>query len=190
VVDQLIAHDYTASLFVDDRLGPIAGTLPMSAIGLKGSALTPRPAILVGFKSWTTGCAKPETCAVEIADSNLQQGQGIHGTFSRADTHNFTAAIGPDFRRGFVDSSPVSNADLAVTMAQVLKLKLQPKGQLTGRVLSEALNNGQPAPGTRKTIRSEPAAGGFVTVLNTQSAGGKTYYDAAGMPGRVFGLQP
>jgi hypothetical protein len=26
----------------------------------------------------------------------------MHGTFSRADTMNFMAAIGPDFKRGFV----------------------------------------------------------------------------------------
>ena len=37
-------------------------------------------------------------CAVEIADTGLQQGQGMHGSFSRADTMNFMAAIGPDFK--------------------------------------------------------------------------------------------
>jgi hypothetical protein len=145
---------------------------------------------MIGFKSWTTGCAKPETCAVEIADSTLQQGQGIHGTFSRADTHNFMAAVGPDFRKGYVDPSPVSNADLAVTLAKALRIDMASKGALTGRVLSEALKGGQPVASTRATVRSAPAANGFVTVLNTQSAGGRTYYDAAGMPGRVFGLQP
>jgi hypothetical protein len=190
VVSALIAQDYTASLFIDDRLGQIAGTLPMSAIGLNGKALTPQPAIILGLKSWTTGCAKPETCAVEIADTPLQQGQGIHGTFSRADTHNFMAAIGPDFRKGFVDPTPVSNVDLAVTLARALRIDIAPKGALTGRVLSEALKGGQPVTATRKTIRSAPAANGFVTVLNTQAAAGKTYYDAAGMPGRVFGLEP
>jgi hypothetical protein len=35
---------------------------------------------------------------VEIADTGLQQGQGMHGSFSRADTFNNMAAIGPDFK--------------------------------------------------------------------------------------------
>ena len=39
-------------------------------------------------------------------------------------------------------------------------------------------------------IRSEPAANGFITVLKAQQAGGETYFDAAGMPGRTIGLEP
>src|SRR5262249_34437503 len=36
VVAALLAQDYVSGLFVDDDLGPIPGTLPMSAINLKG----------------------------------------------------------------------------------------------------------------------------------------------------------
>jgi hypothetical protein len=103
VVDLLLAQDYVSGLFVDDDLGELAGTLPLSAINLKGPARTPRPAIVVNFRSFSTGCAEPVMCTVEIADAGLQQGQGMHGSFSRADTMNFMAAIGPDFKRGFVD---------------------------------------------------------------------------------------
>ena len=38
----------------------------------------------------------------QIADTVLRQGQGMHGSFSRGDTYNFTAAIGPDFKAGYV----------------------------------------------------------------------------------------
>ena len=82
-------------------------------------------------------------CTAEIADSGLQQGQGMHGSFSRADTYNFMAATGPDFKQGFVDQSPVSNADVGKTLANILKLDIPSKGKLAGRVLSEAMPGGK-----------------------------------------------
>ena len=103
VVRALLTQDYVSGLFVDDSLGHFAGTLPLSAINLKGSAVTPIPAIAVNFRTLSTGCDQPLLCTVEIADTGLQQGQGMHGSFSRADTMNFMAAIGPDFKYGFVD---------------------------------------------------------------------------------------
>jgi arylsulfatase A-like enzyme len=190
VVEALTLQDYVGAIFVADALGPIPGTLPLSAIGHQGAAQTPQPAIIVSFRSWSLGCSKPELCAIEIADSPLQQGQGIHGAFSRADTHNFMAAIGPDFRKGFRDPSPVGNVDVPVTMAKVLGLQISDRGTLKGRVLTEALAGGQPTPHAAQTLRSAPAANGFITVLDEQTAGGKTYFDAAGMPGRTFGLRP
>ena len=48
----------------------------------------------------------------------------MHGSFSRADTLNFMAAIGPSFKTGFVDEAPVSNADIGKTIAHALELKL------------------------------------------------------------------
>jgi arylsulfatase A-like enzyme len=190
VVQFLTSQDYTASIFTDDRLGPIAGALPLSAIGLKGAALTPTPAIVVGFRSWSTGCAQPETCAAEVADTTLQQGQGMHGSFSRADTHNFMAAVGPDFRKAYVDPTPVANTDLPQTLAKILGLSLPSKGTLSGRVLTEALAKGAEVASAKRTVRSTPAANGFVTVLNQQDAAGHSYYDAAGAPGRTLGLAP
>lgn len=190
IVQALVAQDYTGAVFVQDALGPIPGTLPLSAIGLRGSALTPQPSIVVSFRSYSSGCAVPDTCGVEVADNELQQGQGIHGAFSRADTHNFMAAIGPDFKRGFVDPSPVSNADLAVTLEQILRLHVVAKGALGGRVLSESLNGGRSTEASSRVVRSQPAANGFRTVLDLQAVGSETYFDAAGAPGRTLGLKP
>jgi arylsulfatase A-like enzyme len=191
VVEFLTRQDYVGAIFVNDALGPIPGALPMSRIGLIGSARTPQPSIVLSFKSWSTGCADPEMCGVEIADSSQQHGQGIHGSFGRQDTHNFMAAIGPDFKAGFVDPAPVSNADWANTLAHILGLDLQPRGHALGRVMTEALTDGGAMPEARAvTVRSEPAANGFVTVLNTQEAAGETYFDAAGAPGRALGLKP
>jgi arylsulfatase A-like enzyme len=190
VVQFLTTQDYTASIFTDDRLGSIPGALPLSAIGLKGAALTPTPSIVVGFRSWSTGCALPETCTAEVADTTLQQGQGMHGSFSRADTHNFMAATGPDFRKGFVDPTPVANTDLPQTLANILGLTLPFKGSLSGRVLTEALVKPTEVPSAKRSVRSAPAANGFVTILNQQDAAGHSYYDAAGAPGRTVGLEP
>jgi arylsulfatase A-like enzyme len=190
IVAALLAQDYVSGLFVDDSLGSFPGTLPLSAINLKGSAVTPMPAIAVNFRTFSTGCAQPLLCAVEIADTGLQQGQGMHGSFSRADTMNFMAAIGPDFKAGFADPAPVSNADVGMTLAHILGLQIPNKGKLVGRVLNEAMPGGATPKFVARSMRSAPAKSGVRTVLNYQVVGGTRYFDAAGFPGRTVGLQP
>jgi hypothetical protein len=188
VVSALLAQDYVSGLFVDDALGRFPGTLPLSAINLKGSALTPMPAIAVNFRTFSTECGQPLICTVEIADTGLQQGQGMHGSFSRADTMNFMAAIGPDFKSGFADEAPASNADVGKTLAHILRLKIEDKGKLIGRVLTEAMPGGTTPSYTAKLMQSDPDAGGLRTILNYQFVGTTRYFDAAGFPGRTVGL--
>ncbi len=190
IVAALQAQDYTGGVFVRDDLGAIPGTLPMSAVGLTGSALTPRPAIVVGFRTYTApGCTLGVLlCNVEIADTPLQTGQGMHGTFSRPDTNNFMAAAGPDFKIGYVDPAPVGNVDIGVTMARLLGLRIAPKGGRLGRVTEEALVGGAETPVSSGVVRSAPGPNGLVMTLVTQTAGGRTYYDAGGYPGRVVGV--
>jgi arylsulfatase A-like enzyme len=190
VVAALLRQDYVSGLFVDDALGRFPGTLPLSAVNLKGSALTPVPAIAVNFRTFTTGCDQPLLCTVEIADTGLQQGQGMHGSFSRADTMNFMAAIGPDFKAGFVDDAPVSNADIGLTMARILGLRIPAKGRLIGRVITEAMPGGAAPRYATRTMRSDPSETGLRTVLQYQLAGATRYFDAAGFPGRTVGLAP
>jgi arylsulfatase A-like enzyme len=188
VVEALTAQDYTSGIFVRDDLGNIPGALPMSSLGLTGKALLPTPAIVVNFRSWHEGCDQPLVCTVEVADTGLQQGQGMHGSFSRADTNNFMAAIGPDFKKGFADEAPVSNADIGKTVARLLDLKPRDKGKLIGRITSEAINGGAMPKFTALTKRSAPAANGLTTVLSYQAVGATMYFDAAGFPGRTVGL--
>jgi arylsulfatase A-like enzyme len=189
VVKALLAHDYVSGLFVDDSLGSFPGTLPLSAINLKGSAVTPMPAIAVNFRTFSTGCAQPLLCTVEVADTGLQQGQGMHGSFSRADTMNFMAAIGPDFKAGFVDQAPASNADVGMTLARVLGLDIPNKGKLIGRVLVEAMPGGATPRYVAKTMRSSAAGSGQRTILDYQAIGNTRYFDAAGFAGRTVGLR-
>ncbi|HEV2546813.1 MAG TPA: alkaline phosphatase family protein [Stellaceae bacterium] len=188
VIDALMAQDYVSGLFVDDSLGRFPGTLPLSAANLRGSALTPMPTIAVNFRSFATGCEQPVLCTAEIADTVLQQGQGMHGSFSRADTMNFMAAIGPDFKKGFVDAAPASNADVGKTLARIMGLKIKDHGKLIGRVLSEAMPGGKMPRPVTATARSDPSAAGLATVLNEQRIGKTRYFDAAGFPERTVGL--
>ncbi|MFL5333092.1 MAG: alkaline phosphatase family protein [Geminicoccaceae bacterium] len=190
VVDALLVQDYTSGVFVDSRLGPIPGALPLSEIGLEGASVLPQPAIAVSFRSFDTVCGDPMRCGVEVADTSLQQGQGMHGSFSRSDTWNFMAATGPDFRSGFVDPAPSSNADVGRTIAHLLDLEPQDKGRLVGRVLSEALHGGTVPLVTRRVVASAPGRDRLATVLNEQLVGGTRYFDSAGFVGRTLGLTP
>jgi arylsulfatase A-like enzyme len=188
LVAWLTTQDYVSAIFVNDALGEIPGALPFSAIGYRGASPVLQPSIVVSFKSTAGDCPNPQLCAIEVADTGLQQGQGMHGSFSRADTHNFMAAIGPDFKGGFQDPDPVSNADVAPTVAEILGLKRAAIGHLLGRPMSEALVGGAVLPVSVTSASSAPAANGFVTNLEGQIAGGEPYFDAAGAFGRTVGL--
>jgi len=190
VVDFLTQQGYTSGLFVDDGFGAIPGTLPLSSINLQGSTVLPLPSIVLNFKTFDTGCGNPAACQVEIADTGLQQGQGMHGSFGRGDTYNNMLAIGPDFKKGFVDQVPVSNADVATTLASILGFEIPSNGDLKGRVIAESLLGGPDSvPFTTGILTSTPAANGVQTILNYQDVNGTRYFDAAGFAGRTVGLR-
>jgi hypothetical protein len=188
VIDSLLAQDYVSGIFVDAKLGKFPGTLTLADIALDGSAVTPHPAIAISFRSFDTVCGEPVRCAVEVADTTLQQGQGMHGSFSRADTWNFMALQGPDFKSHFVDPAPASNADVGRTIAQLMQLTISDNGKLVGRVLTEALPNGAVPEMTSRVLISDPAPNGLTTVINMQAVGDTRYFDAGGFPGRTVGL--
>ena len=192
---QLLNAPYTGALFVNDALlkadpAAFAGALPMSAVNLIGASHIPNPSIVLSFRSWVAkGCTLgDELCAVEIADTGLHTGQGMHGSISRADTRNFMAAIGPDFKKGYADPTPVSNADINPTLALILGLHIKPRGTLTGRSATEALTGGKPIPFTTGTQEAAPAADGRRMVLRYQATARHRYFDAAGFAGRAVGL--
>src|SRR5262249_8427010 len=58
-VKALLAQDYVSGLFVDGRLGKFPGTLSLADINLDGAAVTPRPAIVVNFRTFDTVCGEP-----------------------------------------------------------------------------------------------------------------------------------
>jgi len=190
IVKFLATQDYVGAIFVNDRLGKFPGALSMSDLNLMGSAKTPAPSIYVSFRSVAGGCPNKLQCAVGFHDTGLATGQGSHGSLSRAETRNFMAAIGPDFKSRFADPAPVSNADIAPTLAQVAGITLPAKGNLKGRVISEALTGGGKVTAVKRTIQSAPAENGARTILNFQQVGEQRYFDAAGFAGKAVGLVP
>ena len=154
----------------------------MSAVGLIGSTLLPVPAISVNMKSFVTDSTDPLMTSVLVSvggNTTYQHGQGTHGSLSRANTFSNMAAIGPDFKKSFVDEAPVSNADLAPTLAHLLGFTGPHRGLHTGRVLVEALAGGPPSvPHEKNVMRSRDAAG-RATILLYQQAGGRRYFDEA-----------
>lgn len=112
----------------------------------------------------------------------------MHGSFSRADTWNFMAMQGPDFKSHFVDPAPASNADVGRTIAQLMRLNIRDKGKLVGRVISEAMPNGAVPEVASRVLMSDPASNGLITVVNMQMVGDTRYFDAAGFSGRTVGL--
>ena len=174
----LTTQDYVGGLFVNDRHGQPPGTLRMSDVGLMGGATTPKPAIVVSFKSFSLDSSTPHMTGV-IVGGTRQHGQGEHGPLSRANTFNNMAAIGPDFKKRFVSRAPVSNADVQPTLAHVMQMNIPSVGALKGRIITEALVGGPAtvrfAPGV---IRSRPRDG-FSTVLMYQVADRRVYLDEA-----------
>ncbi len=179
IVRFLSTQDYIGGMFVNDRLGHQPGALRMSDVGLMGGATTPKPTIVVNFKSFALDPKDPHMSGI-IVGGMRQHGQGDHGSLSRGNTFNNMAAIGPDFKKRFVSQSPVSNADVQTTLAHVMKMKIPSLGALRGRVIAEALTGGRAA--TRSAsgvVRSRPSANGYSTVLKYQVADRRMYLDEA-----------
>ncbi len=175
--------DYVGGLFVDDKYcatpASCPGALPLSAIGLVGASKVPRPAIVVTYKVFYQHPGDLLS-AIQISDTTLQEGQGMHGGFGREQTLNNMAALGPDFKRGFTDPAAMGNIDLVPTLAHIMGFDLTSTGLLKGRVLAEALQQGTPSiPAPAKTLVSAPAADGSRTVLQYQEHDGVRYFDQA-----------
>jgi hypothetical protein len=180
IVAFLATQDYVGGLFADDDYGKVPAALPLSAIRLYGSSKVPRPSIVVAFKTFATDSKQPLMNAVQITDTTLQQGQGMHGSFGRGNTFNFMAAIGPDFKKHFVDESPISNADIQPTLAKILGLRVASTGKLNGRVLEEALLGGPAsAPYKRRVDVAQRSVNGKTTVLTYQQMKKQVYFDWA-----------
>jgi hypothetical protein len=189
LVDFISSRDYVSGILTDPKFGPVNGALNLADVNLKGSTRLPVPAIVVNFRSFSLDPSDPLQSAVTVCDAGLQQGQGMHGSFSRADTLNNMAAVGPDFKEGYVDDAPVSNADIAPTLAHVLKLDLRANGHLVNRVAEEALAGGPASTPFQTGVKQSAASGsGMKTVLRYEKVGDVYYFDCAGFEGRTVGL--
>jgi arylsulfatase A-like enzyme len=176
----LLGQDYIDAVFVDGAAKEVPGALSLRDINLVGRALLPRPSIVVALKTFSREPQDPLATQVDVSDTTLQQGQGTHGSFGRADITNTMIAFGPDFKRGFVDRAPASNADIPRTLARTLGLEMPSRGRLAGRVLGEALVGGPATtPSSCGQMVAPSTKAGARTVLHFQTAAGVRYLDAA-----------
>jgi hypothetical protein len=157
-VSFLESRSEVGAIFVDDRYRGIDGTLPLSSIHAQNAARR-NPDILFSYAA----DADAEIAGVPgIEYAGMLQGnnyRGMHGSFSPRDVHNTLLAIGPDFRRGFKDTLPTGNVDVAPTVARILGLELR---RADGRPLLEAMQGGASAADyrvARDVVRPEAATG-------------------------------
>jgi len=159
------------AIFVDDRYGAIAGTLPLSQIHAKNPAGR-NPDIIFSY-DYDENAKVSGIPGTEMAGVLQGNGfRGMHGSFSPRDVHNTLLAIGPDFRSGFKDPLPSGNVDVAPTAAWILGVAL-PHAQ--GRALEEAMVHGAPPLDqfrvTPHVVRPDAPATGLVVSLPTDPDG-------------------
>jgi arylsulfatase A-like enzyme len=133
-VASLQSRPQFGAIFVSDRYGEIAGTLPMSLIKNENSERAPD--IIVSF-SYDETTAVAGKSGVGYASSVNRRGD--HGSFSPTDVHISLMVHGPHFKPGLRDPLPSANVDIAPTVGRILGFNM-PDAQ--GRVLEEALEGG------------------------------------------------
>lgn len=124
------------AIFVSDKHGKVAGTLPMSLIGTEHTGTGRAPDIIVSF-SYDENVVVAGKSGISYASSVNRRGD--HGSFSPTDTHISLLTYGPAFKSGLYDTLPTANVDIAPTVARILKFSMP---DVQGRVLEEALEGG------------------------------------------------
>src|SRR5271168_3736398 len=124
-------------------------------------------------------------------------GMGMHGAAGEREIHNFCAAAGPDFRRGFVDLNPTANTDVTPTITQILgtETNIGPGGVVpTGRAMSEALADGRHSAGGShtQTMTTNLMLPGVeaVTTLHVTWIGDEPYLDNSTVEHKPLGSSP
>ena len=133
IVKFLTTQDYVSGIFVNDRLGKFPGALADER--REPDRQRPKRRCRPSMSASAASPANARTsCNARWASMipRWRTGQGSHGSLSRAETRNFMAAIGPDFKAGYADPAPISNADIAPTLAQIAGITLPRQGQAEG----------------------------------------------------------
>jgi len=138
---------------------------------------------------------------VVYADTGISQtfttGMGMHGAAGEREIHNFCAAAGPDFRRGFVDLNPTANTDVTPTITQILGTlpNIGPGGVApAGRAMAEALTVGRQSAGGShtETMPADLMLQGVeaVTTLRVSWIGDEPYLDSSTVEHKPLGSSP
>ncbi|MCF6764622.1 alkaline phosphatase family protein [Thiotrichales bacterium 19S3-7] len=124
------------AIFISQRYGDIAGTLPLTLVKLENSNHR-SPDIIVGNSFDATAKVQGYN-GTEFNSGGTSR--GMHGSFSPVDVHNTLIAYGPSFKSHFIDTLPSGNVDVVPTVAYLLGLN---SVNTDGRVLLESLKNGK-----------------------------------------------
>jgi predicted AlkP superfamily pyrophosphatase or phosphodiesterase len=208
-------------------LGWIDGTFSQRIVGLYNQARSPdlvisfreepdaankgltgpgNPAFLIGEIGQVSTPNKSAELILPVkgvvyADTGASQtfttGMGMHGAAGEREIHNFCAAAGPDFRRGFVDFNPTANIDVAPTITDILGMlpNIGPGGVApAGRAMAEALTDGRRSAGGlhAQTMTTDLMLPGVkaVTTIHVTWLGDEPYLDSSTVVHKPLGSSP
>lgn len=173
LVDFLQRSDWAGVIFSRERF---EGTFKLSDAGIDAPG-APDVMVSMRWKDEPWLDRLPGTVISE--DTTKTRGQGMHGSLSRFDMHNTLIAFGPDFKPGFVNDLPSGSCDVTPTVLKILGIEA--KAPLDGRVLREAMVNGEAADIKPRTItleaRREVDGGLWRQYLKVTEVGNARYYD-------------
>ena len=208
-------------------LGWIEGTFAQSAVGLMSPSRSPdlivsmseipnldnrdftgpgHPAFLLGANGEASTLNHSEPLIHPVkgvvyedsgASPRWSTGMGMHGAAGEREIHAFGAAVGPDFRRGFVDTAPTASTDIAPTISALLGLlpNTGPGGIApTGRPLAEAFaENHRGSPGARiESMTATLTLQGVeaISTIRVVHCAGESYIDSSTVERKPLGRSP
>jgi arylsulfatase A-like enzyme len=174
LIEFLQQSDFAGVIFTRK---PLQGTFALEQAMIQNDHA---PDVVMGFR-WNDSKNQFGVPGMIDADWQRAAGKGTHATLSRFDMHNTLIAAGPDFRRGQADDLPTGNIDVAPTILQILGIKAPV--QMDGRILSEAMVNGDRAASELKpevkTIEgsNDLSSGRWRQTLKVSRVGSTLYLD-------------
>jgi len=146
LVDFLQREDSAGVIFAREK---IEGAFALNDANINSPQA---PDVVLSFR-WSTNTSRLGAPGLLVVDGGRRTSGGAHTSLSRFDMHNTLVGAGPDLKKGFNDTFPTGNTDLAPTILWLLGVKS--KEPMDGRVLSEALTIEAPKMSTPTTRRIE-----------------------------------
>ena len=174
LIEFLQQSDFAGVIFTRK---PLQGTFALERAMIENDHA---PDVVMAFR-WNDSKNQFGVPGMIDADWQRAAGKGTHATLSRFDLHNTLIAAGPDFRRGEPDDLPTGNIDVTPTILQILGIKAPV--QMDGRILSEAMVNGDRAASELKpevkTIEgsNDLPSGNWRQTLKVSRVGSTLYLD-------------
>ncbi len=184
LVEFLQQSDFAGVIF--SRL-KIEGTFPLETVRYNIQTNN-GPDVMISLR-WTTD--KNDHGAPGMFYSmDGSKGRGSHASLSRFDMNNTLVAAGPDFKKGFLNTIPSGNIDLAPTVLHLLGVK--PPKPMDGRVLHEALvSHKGPMPKVKTERLTATRDIGFIRwsqYLKFSEVDGTIYFDEGNGEAALGGL--